>query len=50
VLVASTCVIVFALSFWIRASLGDRPLDSGEINRIRRLSERLRREELRLFE
>jgi hypothetical protein len=44
-LVASTCLVVLALTVWIRAMGRSRPLDPPEIHRLRRFSEKLHRED-----
>jgi hypothetical protein len=49
-LVASSCLVVIALSAWVRLWGRDRPLDRNEVRRINRFSEKLRREESLPFE
>jgi hypothetical protein len=49
-LVASTCLVVFALSAWIRSAGHKQALDRNDVRRLRRFSEKLQREESRLFE
>ena len=44
-LVASTCLVVFVLSVWIRSAAHKQPLDRNEVRRLRRFSEKLQREE-----
>jgi hypothetical protein len=40
-LVAATCLVVLALRAWIWSAGRNRPLEQSEVNRLRRLSERL---------
>jgi hypothetical protein len=49
-LVALSSLIVFAVAVLFRAAGRNRPLAPSEINRIRRLSERLQREDSVSFE
>ena len=49
-LVASSCLVVFVVTAWIRSAGRKRPLDAGEVHRLRRFSERLQREEIFPFE
>jgi hypothetical protein len=49
-IVASTCLVVFALTAWIRSAGRDRPLDRNDVHRLRRISEKLQREESMPFE
>ena len=49
-LVASTCLVVFALSAWIRSASHKQPLDRNDVHRLRRFSEKLQREESLPFE
>jgi len=49
-IVAFTCLVVFALTAWIRLVGRDRPLDRNEVDRLRRFSEKLQREESTPFE
>jgi hypothetical protein len=48
--VASICLAAIALTVWIWPPGRDRPLDRNEVHRLRRFSEKLQREESRLFE
>ena len=43
-LVASSCLVVVVLSVWIRLAAHKQPLDSNEVRRLRRFSEKLQRE------
>lgn len=49
-IVASACLVVFGLSVWIRSTARDRPLERSEINRLKRFSEKLQREDSLSFE
>jgi len=49
-IVASICLVFLALTVWIRPPGRNPPLDRTEVNRLRRFSEKLQREESRLFE
>ena len=49
-LVASTCLVVFVLTVWIRSVGHKQPLDRDEMHRLRRFSEKLHREECLPFE
>jgi hypothetical protein len=43
-LVASTCLVVFVLTVWIRSVGHKQPLDRVDVHRLRRFSEKLQRE------
>ena len=49
-LVASTCLVVFILTAWLRSTGHKQPLDRDEVHRLRRMSERLQREASLPFE
>jgi hypothetical protein len=49
-IVASACLVVFALTAWIRSTGRDRPLDRDEVDRLRRFSEKVQREASMPFE
>jgi hypothetical protein len=49
-LVASVCLLVLGLSVLLRATGRKRPLDSMEVLRLRRFSEKLQREASMPFE
>lgn len=40
-LVAATCLVVFAVRAWIWSAGRNRPLEQSDLNRLRRLSEKL---------
>ncbi len=48
--VASTCLVVFIVTVWVRLARHDRPLDQNEVHRLRRFSEKLQREGSMPFE
>jgi hypothetical protein len=49
-LVAAACLVVLALTAWIRSGADRQPLDRDDVHRLRRFSERLHREESLPFE
>ena len=49
-LVASTCLVVFVLTVWIRSVGQKQPLDRTDVHRLRRFSEKLQRENSLPFE
>ena len=49
-LVASICLAFLILTLCFRPATRKQPLDRSEVNRLRRFSEKLQREESRLFE
>ena len=49
-IVASTCLLVFVLTAWIRSAGHEQPLDRDEVHRLRRFSEKLQRENSLPFE
>ena len=49
-LVASTCLVVLALTVWIRAAAHKPLLHRDDVHRLRRFSEKLQREESLPFE